>query len=108
MNKNQLKVFFLFLLVSLPVSLFAQSSSGGLGNLGLGGLEGFATTLAGIFSSGLVRAILVMCLCGCAVAYGFNKDNEKMKRNIIAIAVAIAILAAASKIVEAVFTAAGN
>jgi len=93
----------LFLLLSVAASpLFAQ----GLGNLGLSGLESFATSLQDIFTGKIVRAILIMCLCGCGVAYAYNKDNEAMKKKVIAIAIAIAIISAASVIVEAVFSAA--
>jgi len=103
MNKSQLKFLFFMLILTAAMPLFAAGGGGDLGSLGLGNLEGFVESLKGIFTSGIVRAILIMCLCGCAIAYGFNKDNEKMKRNIIAIAIAIAILVAAQSIVDALF-----
>jgi len=101
-NANWKMVLFL-LLWAAATPLFAQ---GGLGSLGLSGLEGFATSLQDIFTGKIVRAILIMCLCGCAIAYAYNKDNEAMKKKVIAIAIAIAIISAASVIVEAVFSAA--
>jgi len=95
----------LFLLLSAAAApLFAE----GLGTLGLGGLETFADTLVGIFTSKIVKAILIMCLCGCAIAYGYNKDNESMKKKVIAIAIAIAIITAAATIVDKLFSAAGK
>jgi len=102
MKTSQLKIMFFMLLLAAAAPLFAQ---GDLGSLGLSGLENFAKTIQGIFTGTLVRIILTCCLAGCGIAYGFNKDNEKMKRNVIAIAIGIAIVAAASFIVEAVFTA---
>jgi len=92
------------LILSASLPLFA---AGDLGTLGLGGLEGFAETIQGIFTGKIVTVILVCCLCGCGVAYAFNKDNEKMKRNIIAIGIGIAIITAAVSIVGAVMNAAG-
>jgi len=105
MKNSQLKIFFLFLLLAAAAPLFA---AGDLNTLGLGGLESFGNTIKEVFTGTLVRIILTCCLAGCGIAYGFNKDNEKMKRNIIAIAIGIAIIAAASAIVEAVFTASGK
>jgi len=103
MKNSRLKIIFLMLLLVTAAPLFAQG--GDLGSLGLGGLENFGRTIQNIFTGSLVRVILTCCLAGCGIAYGFNKDNEKMKRNVIAIAVGIAIIAAASFIVEAVFSA---
>jgi len=97
MKKLQMKIFFLFLLLSSASPLFAQIVPRGLESLG--------DQIVEIFTGGLVRTILICCLAGCAVAYAFNKDNEKMKRNIIAIGIAIAIIVGASGIVEALWKA---
>jgi type IV secretory pathway VirB2 component (pilin) len=104
MKTLQLKFFFLMLLLAAAAPLFAQD----LSTLGLGGLESFGNTILNIFTGTLVRIILTCCLAGCGIAYGFNKDNEKMKRNVIAIGIGIMIIAAASGIVQAVFTASGR
>jgi len=97
-----LKIVLFLLLSAAAAPLFAD----GLGSLGLGNLETFATSLQAIFTGKIVRAILVMCLCGCAIAYAYNKDNEAMKKKVIAITIGIAMISAASFIVEAVFSAA--
>jgi type IV secretory pathway VirB2 component (pilin) len=98
MKNSQMKVMFLFLLLTAAMPLFAD--------LVPTGLTSMSTEIVEVFTGGLVRTILICCLAGCAVAYGFNKDNEKMKRNIIAIGIAIIVIVGASGIVEAVWKAA--
>ena len=105
MKKSQIKILFLFLLLTAALPLFAQGKGG---DLMPAGMTNLMDSVLAIFTGGFVKTILIICLCGCAVAYGFNKDNEKMKRNIIAIGIAIGILVAASQIVDMVWSAAGS
>ena len=100
MNKSHLKTMFFTLILAATTPLFADIVPSGLTNI--------SNQVVAVFTSPLVKGILIACLAGCGVAYGFNKDNEKMKRNIIAIAIAIAIIVAAQAIVGAVFDAASS
>lgn len=101
MKKSKIKFLFLILLSAAAFPLFAQ------GSIVPAGMSNLMDNILAVFTSGFVKAILIMCLCGCAVAYGFNKDNEKMKKNVIAIGIAVAILVAASQLVDMVWNAAG-
>ena len=97
-TNSNLKTFIFFLLLAAAMPLFAQ-------DIMPAGMTNLMDSILGIFTSGFVKAILIICLCGCAIAYAFNKDNEKMKRNVIAIGIAIAILVGASQIVGMVWDA---
>jgi len=101
MKNFQLKTFLFMLLLAAAMPLFGQ-------DIVPAGLTTLTNQIVGVFTSDLVKGILIACLAGCGVAYGFNKDNEKMKRNIIAIAVAIGIIASASFIVGKIFEASGR
>jgi hypothetical protein len=101
MNKSHFKTIFCMFIFSAAMPLFAA-------DIVPQGLNNITNQVVAVFTSGLVRGILIACLAGCGVAYGFNKDNEKMKRNVIAIAIAIAIIVAAQAIVGAVFDAASS
>jgi ABC-type uncharacterized transport system permease subunit len=98
MKISQLKILFFMLFLVAAMPLFGL-------DLIPPGMSNLSKDVVDIFTSDIVKGILIACLAGCAVAYGFNKDNEKMKRNIIAIAVAIAIIGSASFIVGKVFEA---
>jgi type IV secretory pathway VirB2 component (pilin) len=98
MNKSQLKILFFMLILAAAAPLFAT-------DLVPAGLTNMTTEIIGIFTGGIVKAILICCLAGCAVAYAFNKDNEKMKRNIIAIGIAIVIIIGSTSIVEKIMEA---
>jgi len=101
MKKSQLKILFLFLLLTAAMPLFAQS-------IVPSGLESIGDQIQEAFTSPIITVILVGCLVGCGVAYAFNKDNEKMKRNVIAIAIGIIIIGTAQQIVTAIMDAAGH
>jgi len=96
------KIMLFLLLLSAAVPLFAD----GLADLGLSGMEKLGGTIQGVFTSTLVKAILIACLAGCGIAYAYNKDNEAMKKKVIAITIGIAIITAASVIVDKIMIAA--
>jgi len=99
MKKSQLKILFLFLLLTAAIPLFADG-------IVPAGLDSIGDQIKQVFTSDIITVILVGCLVGCGVAYAFNKDNEKMKRNIIAIGIGIIIIGTAQQIVEAIMDAA--
>lgn len=98
MNNSQLKVLFLFLLLTAAIPLFAQEFTM---------LDSTADKILKIFTGKVVQIILVCCLIGCGVGYAFAKDNDKMKRSMIAVGVGIIIVGSASVIAKFIWGDAG-
>jgi hypothetical protein len=86
-------MFFILLFLSMP--LFAQQAVENMNRL--------ADTIKGIFTSNLVKTILVIALCASALAFAVNKDNQRIRNSAIAIGVAAAIIMSATFIVDLVW-----
>jgi len=100
MKNSQMKILFLFLLLTAAVTpLFAA-------DIVPSGMKNVADAVLDFFTGGIMITIETCCVIGCAIAYAYSKNNDNMKKSMIAIGVSIIVIGVASQLVKAIMDAA--